>query len=207
MATQQKMTSTTAPAARDVKDQAIPAVRTSQQSSQMMPAQPQAAPIIPWGSDHPDNILAPFRSLFGGGFGLDPLIAYTAPVLNIFNREMSHLNTLARRAAALQPSLVVDVVEKEDELVVDAFIGAPKECVKLEYDSDHLYLSASRQDQTETTDGRFAYRRESWSGTSSRTVFVGQNFNLDQMTSSFIDGRLTVKIPRVGGSIRKQVTL
>ena len=98
----------TSTAARDVKDVGLPAVKTSQLSTQPL----TAAPIMPW-IDPAQGIMAPFTNLLGRGFGLmDPLMSYTAPVLNIFNREMSHLNQLARRAAAIQPSLVVDVEEK-----------------------------------------------------------------------------------------------
>ena len=196
----------TTTAGRDVKDVGLPAVKTSQLSTQPPLA---TAPMIPW-VDPAAGIMAPFTNLLGGGFGglglMDQLMPYTAPVLNIFNREMTHLNQLARRAAAIQPSLVVDVQERENELAVDAFIGAPKECVTLEHDQNNLYITASRSDETETSD-RFAYRRESWSGTSSRTIYVGPNFDLENLTQSFENGRLMVKVPRVGGSLRKRIAL
>jgi HSP20 family molecular chaperone IbpA len=194
----------TSTAARDIKEVGLPAVKTSQLSTQPLAA---TAPIMPW-VDPAAGMMAPFTNLLGGGFGLmDPLMSYTAPVLNIFNREMSHLNQLARRAASIQPpSLVVDVEEKAEEIVIDAHIGAPKECVTLEHDQNNIFITACRCDATETSD-KFAYRRESWSGTSSRTIYVGPNFDIDNLTQSFTDGRLTVKVPRVGGSRRKQIVL
>ncbi len=60
-------------------------------------------------------MVSPFTNFLGGVF-FD-----TIPVLNIFNRELSHLNQMANRM------LVIDVTEKDSELEVDAFIGAPKE--------------------------------------------------------------------------------
>jgi HSP20 family molecular chaperone IbpA len=79
--------------------------------------------------------------------------------------------------------------------------------VSLEYDSDHLYITATRENQMLINHDRFASRRESWSGTSSRTIYVGPNFDLAKMTHSFADGQLTVKIPRAMVSLRKHVTL
>ena len=68
--------------------------------------------VNPWA--HPNTMMTPFSNILGGGNG---------GILNIFDREMSHLNHHFGRSAML----TVDVVEKEDELEVDAHIGAPKE--------------------------------------------------------------------------------
>lgn len=53
----------------------------------------------------------------------------------------------------------------------------------------------------------FRYSRESWSGTSARTIYVGPNFDLTQMNQTFDLGRLVVHIPRVAGSLRKRIPL
>ena len=99
-----------------VADTKVPEVNTSQLSQAQV--HPVAAPVNSW--VHPSTMMAPFTNYIGS---LDPLTSYTTPVLNIFNRAMNQLNHLAGRDAML----IVDVTEKEFELVIDAHIGAPKE--------------------------------------------------------------------------------
>jgi HSP20 family molecular chaperone IbpA len=213
----------------------VPAVNNSQQAHHIHPI----VAVNPWA--HPNNtMMTPFSNILGNFGSNEP-----GSVLNIFDKEMSHLNRLAGHAAVL----TVDVVEKENELEVDAHIGAPKESkffhvvhaivrpcaphlhamtchvvrptftltnssfppypphpgVTLEHDADHLYITATRSGQSDKND-RYVSRHESWSGTTSRTIYVGQNFDLANMSQSFEHGRLKIKIPRVGGS-RKLVTL
>ena len=92
---------------RETKDigagQVMPRDPMSQLSSQV---QPWAAPFAPFVD--PASMMTPFTSLFQN-LGVDTL---ANPVINIFNRELNHLNRLARRAANIQPSLVVDVMGK-----------------------------------------------------------------------------------------------
>ena len=81
----------------------------------------------------------------------------------------------------------------------------PPPDVTLEHDADHLYLTATRSGQHDKSD-RYASRHESWTGSSTRTIYVGANFDLANMSQSFEHGNLKIKIPRVAGS-RKLVNL
>ena len=93
---------------RETKDigagQVMPRDPMSQLSSQV---QPWAAPFAPF-VDPASTMMTPFTSLFDTLGSMD---THASPnVINIFNREFNHLNRLARRAANIQPSLVVDVM-------------------------------------------------------------------------------------------------
>ena len=98
--------------------------KTSQLSTQ---TQPPASSIKPPASSsihswiHPATMIAPFTNFLGSGNGFK--LDTQNPIVNIFNREISHLNHLAGRDA----TLIIDVTEEEKALVVVAHIGAPKE--------------------------------------------------------------------------------
>lgn len=91
-----------------------------------------------------------------------------------------------------------DVKETDNgyEVIMD-LPGFSKEDVKGELKDGYLIISASRNSSNDTKDeeGRFI-RRERYSGSCSRSFYVGEAVTLEDIKAKFEDGTLRFSIPK-----------
>ena len=90
-----------------------------------------------------------------------------------------------------------DVHEKDGKYILDVEIpGYKKEDVKISLYNGTLSITASKNDSTEEKDdkGR-VIRQERYSGTCSRSFYVGDGIKDTDVHASFNDGILKIEIP------------
>ena len=97
------------------------------------------------------------------------------------------------------PTLMrTDIKETEDgfELVVD-MPGFKKEDVQAELKEGYLTISAETKSETEDSDKAGTYvRKERFSGKCSRTFFVGDDIEEDDIKAKFENGTLKIDVPK-----------
>jgi len=71
-----------------------------------------------------------------------------------------------------------------------------------------VYLSVTRESECASSDAR-TWHKERCSGFASRTIAVGDGFDLAKLDAKYADGVLSVKIPRCAGAqpTRRRIAL
>lgn len=105
-------------------------------------------------------------------------------------------------------STAMDIKETEDEYV--ATIEAPgmnKEDIKLDVEDGVLYLRATQESEIEEEEGN--YIRRGRSHRSFTESFSLKNVKEDEITASYVDGLLTVTMPKIdkGDSKTKSIEI
>lgn len=102
------------------------------------------------------------------------------------------------------PEMRTDIKENEDgyELAID-IPGFKKENVKAQLKDGYLTVSAESKDEKEEKDenGKFI-RRERYSGSMSRSYYVGDAVTEDDIKANFADGTLKLFVPK---DVKKEV--
>ena len=103
------------------------------------------------------------------------------------------------KAPVMSPNALMktDVHEKDGKYILDVEIpGYKKEDVKISLYNGTLSITASKNDSTEEKDdkGR-VIRQERYSGTCSRSFYVGDGIKDTDVHASFNDGILKIEIP------------
>ena len=91
-----------------------------------------------------------------------------------------------------------DVHEHDDhyEIVID-LPGFKKENISVELKDGYLGISAHTQNETEEKDAEGAFvRKERFQGTCSRRFYVGEDIKNEDITASFENGVLSIKVPK-----------
>ena len=91
-----------------------------------------------------------------------------------------------------------DVKEKDGNYILDIDLpGFKKEDIRAELRDGYLTISADRSYEREEKpeDGKII-RRERFSGSCSRTFYVGENAKPEDVKAKFEDGILTVSLPK-----------
>jgi len=97
-----------------------------------------------------------------------------------------------------QGLMKTDVKEHEGsyELFVD-IPGVKKEDLKAELKDGYLTISATTDQNNDEKDAAGKYiRRERYTGTFSRSFYVGENVTQEEIKAKFQDGTLILKIPK-----------
>ncbi len=92
-----------------------------------------------------------------------------------------------------------DVKEKEKCFEIDMNLpGVKKEDVKAELKNGYLTVNASTNTSNEEKDevGRYI-RRERYSGTCSRSFYVGNQVKQEDIKAKFEDGVLKIEVPKI----------
>ena len=121
---------------------------------------------------------------------------------NLFDGLLDDFAKETKRAAqnivSVTGVMKTDIKEKDDcfELMID-LPGFAKEDVKAELKEGYLNISAERNSSDEEKDeeGRFI-RRERYSGTCSRSFYVGDDLKQEDIKAKFENGILTVIVPK-----------
>ena len=121
---------------------------------------------------------------------------------NLFDDLLDDFAKETKRAAqnivSVTGVMKTDIKEKEDcfELMID-LPGFAKEDVKAELKEGYLNISAERNSSDEEKDeeGRFI-RRERYSGTCSRSFYVGDDLKQEDIKAKFENGILMLTVPK-----------
>ena len=104
----------------------------------------------------------------------------------------------AQNIVSVTGVMKTDIVEKEDsfELMID-LPGFTKEDVKAELKEGYLNIQAERNTSSEEKDeeGKFI-RRERYSGTCSRSFYVGDDLKQEDIKAKFENGILKLTVPK-----------
>ena len=93
--------------------------------------------------------------------------------------------------------LKTDIVEKDGNYVLSMEVpGYKKEDIQIELSDGYLKVTATKQSSTDDKDdqGRIV-RKERYSGTQSRSFYVGDNYHQQDIKASFDNGELTITLP------------
>ena len=121
---------------------------------------------------------------------------------NLFDDLLDDFAKETKRAAqnivSVTGVMKTDIKEKDDcfELMID-LPGFAKEDVKAELKEGYLNISAERNSSDEEKDeeGRFI-RRERYSGTCSRSFYVGDDLKQEDIKAKFENGILMLTVPK-----------
>ena len=92
-----------------------------------------------------------------------------------------------------------DVTESENDYTVEMNLpGVKKENVKIELKDGYLIVNATTKSETKEEDKKSRYiRRERYSGSGSRTFYVGKDLTQEDIKAKFEDGVLKLTVPKV----------
>ena len=92
-----------------------------------------------------------------------------------------------------------DVAESEDAYTVEMNLpGVKKENVKIELKDGYLIVNASTKSETTEEDKKTKYiRKERYSGSGSRTIYVGKDLTQEDIKAKFEDGVLKLTVPKI----------
>jgi HSP20 family molecular chaperone IbpA len=103
-----------------------------------------------------------------------------------------------RKTFKTMPSIMrTDIKETEDQYVLTVELpGFNKEDVKLHLKDGYLNISASTQNENEEKeDGKFL-RRERYTGSMTRSFYVGEDLTEEDVKAKFGNGVLTLSLPK-----------
>ena len=93
--------------------------------------------------------------------------------------------------------LKTDIVEKDGNYVLSMEVpGYKKEDIQIELTEGYLKVTATKHSNTDEKDdnGRIIHK-ERYSGTQSRSFYVGDNYHQEDIKASFDNGELTITLP------------
>ena len=90
-----------------------------------------------------------------------------------------------------------DIREKKDKYLIDIDLpGYNKDNVKISVDDGYLTVQATiDSNHEEKENGRFV-RRERYTGSCSRSFYVGENVTESEIKAKFKNGTLTIEVPK-----------
>lgn len=105
------------------------------------------------------------------------------------------------RAPMVEPSGMrephVDVIEREDELVVSVELpGVEREDIELTIADNVLRVKAKREEEVEKKEENYLYRERTYSGYY-RSIPLPMDVDADRAEATFKNGVLEVKLPKV----------
>lgn len=90
-----------------------------------------------------------------------------------------------------------DIKEKKDKYLIDIDLpGYEKENIKIELEDGYLTVHANRDtNNEEKEEGKFV-RKERYVGSCSRSFYVGDAVEIEDIKASFKNGTLKIKVPK-----------
>ena len=117
---------------------------------------------------------------------------------NLFDDFMDDMfNSVDRMPVKTMPSIMkTDIKETDDQYVLAIDLpGFKKEDVKIHLKDGYLNVSASSQNEEEEKDGKYL-RRERYTGSMTRSFFVGKGLTEEDVKAKFGNGVLTLSLPK-----------
>lgn len=108
-------------------------------------------------------------------------------------------NYTAPKQTQMNGFMQADVAESEDAYTVEMNLpGVKKENVKIELKDGYLIVNASTKSETTEEDKKTKYiRKERYSGSGSRTFYVGKDLTQEDIKAKFEDGVLKLTVPKI----------
>ncbi|HQJ60804.1 MAG TPA: Hsp20/alpha crystallin family protein, partial [bacterium] len=108
-------------------------------------------------------------------------------------------------AASIYPK--VDIEENENSYVFKAELpGVRKEDVSIEIDNRVLTISGEKKEEREEKSGN-VYRKESYSGSFSRSFTLPEHVNPDDADAKYENGILFLSIPKSEDKAKKKIDI
>jgi HSP20 family protein len=100
-----------------------------------------------------------------------------------------------------------DIYENDDAYVIKAELpGLDKDHVSIDVKEKILTISGERSEENEVKDDRI-YRRERFQGKFQRAFSLPNTADADKIEAEFVDGLLTITIPKAKELKPKQITI
>ncbi len=92
-----------------------------------------------------------------------------------------------------------DIIERDNSYVIDIDLpGFSKENIKIDVTDGYLTINAKMSSSNKENDKKEKYvRRERYFGECSRSFYVGEDIESDDIKASFKNGILSLEIPKV----------
>ena len=115
---------------------------------------------------------------------------------DLMDRDMEQLNRKLYGKRSNR-EMLTDIKEHEDHYDVEIDLpGFKKEDIQVELNDGYLTISASKgHDEEEKKDGK-VIRQERYSGSMSRSFYVGEQITQEDIKAKFADGILTILVPK-----------
>ena len=122
---------------------------------------------------------------------------------DFFDDPFFHNNKEERHAHPM-PVMKTDIRENEKSYIIDVDLpGFDKENIKIDVEDGYLNINAKMESsENEEEKGKFI-RRERYVGECSRSFFVGEDIESDDIKASFKNGILTLEVPKVEEEAKK----
>ncbi len=120
---------------------------------------------------------------------------------NLFDDFMNDFSLPSAKSFYSMPSQNVmntDIRETEKDYVLDIDLpGYKKEDIKAQLKDGYLTISAGHEENSEEKDAKGRYlRKERYTGSVSRSFYVGENLQEDDIHAKFENGILTLAFPK-----------
>lgn len=102
------------------------------------------------------------------------------------------------------PMMKTDIREGENNYIIDVDLpGFSKENIKIDVEDGYLNINASmKESNDEEEKGKFI-RRERYSGECSRSFYIGDGIEAEDIKANFTNGILTLDVPKVNPEEKK----
>ena len=116
---------------------------------------------------------------------------------NLFDDFMDDMFSVDRMPVKTMPSIMkTDIKETEDQYVLAIDLpGFKKEDVKIHLKDGYLNVTASSQNEEEEKEGKYL-RRERYTGSMTRSFYVGEDLTEEDVKAKFGNGVLTLALPK-----------
>ena len=116
-----------------------------------------------------------------------------------FDMPRFHFPELAYTGHSAGELMKADVKEKDNAYEVSLTVpGIKKDDIEIELKEGYLTVSASTTHENDQKEENGKYiRRERYSGSASRSFYVGDQVNEEDIKARYVDGILTLDIPKV----------
>ena len=138
-----------------------------------------------------------------------PTLLSADPWNNLLDNWFSPiLPSRSSRWSSIVRTPTIDVSEDEKQVTVRAEIpGISEKDIDISHEDGVLYLKGEKKgEQEEKKNG--TYYKESWSGSFSRSISLGNGLDWNKVDAKFKNGVLAVTLPKVPGSdSRKKIAI
>ena len=96
------------------------------------------------------------------------------------------------------PLMKTDIKETEDSYIIDVDLpGFDKKDIQIDVENGYLNINAKRDDSKDEEDNGKFIRRERYYGECSRSFYIGDNVEAEDIKANFKNGILTLEVPKV----------
>lgn len=121
------------------------------------------------------------------------------------NNSQEELNT--KKEEGLEGQLIVDVYQKENEIVIQSLIaGVNSDDLEINISPESVTIKGERK-KTEEIDEKDYFFQECFWGKFSRTIILPQEIDTEKTKASFKNGILTIRMPKLHTQKEKNIKI